>query len=263
MEFLTSFSAVVGIAIALGMYGAMVALQMYGRHRGLRRVTRDPDGHGSGLGAVEGPLYGMFGLLLAFTFAGATERFQDRRAMILQEATAMSTAYGLLELLPDPVRTESRQALAKYLDQHLAVFVEVSDPESFRRDYEELERQGDAIWQLVAAECREERSKVHANAVMTHLAEVFDIATARRATLGTHPPLVIYVLLHALALVCAFLAGFASGPAKHPSWVHVHLLAATIAATIYVTLDLEFPRLGLIRVDAADALLRELRATMR
>lgn len=263
MEFLTSFSAVYGMALALAMYGTMVGLQLYGRQRGIRRVLRDPDGHGSGLGAVEGPLYGMFGLLLAFTFAGATERFQDRRAMILDEAKAVSTAWGLFELLPEPVRDEARAGIAKYLDQHLKVFVEVSDPESFRRDYEELERMGNAIWDLVATECREERSQRLANAVMPQLADVFDIATARRATLGSHPPLVIYVLLHALALVCAFLAGFASGPAKHPSWVHVHLLAATIAATIYVTLDLEFPRLGLIRVDAADALLHELRATMR
>jgi len=38
--------------------------------------------------------------------------------------------------------------------------------------------------------------------------------------------------------------------------------AAIIAATVYVILDLEYPRLGLIRVDAADEVLTELRRSM-
>jgi len=35
-----------------------------------------------------------------------------------------------------------------------------------------------------------------------------------------------------------------------------------VSATIYVTIDLELPRLGLIRVDKADALLRDVRRSM-
>jgi hypothetical protein len=35
-----------------------------------------------------------------------------------------------------------------------------------------------------------------------------------------------------------------------------------MAAAVYVILDLEFPRTGLIRVDAADQLLNDLRRTM-
>lgn len=38
--------------------------------------------------------------------------------------------------------------------------------------------------------------------------------------------------------------------------------AAVMSITIYVILDLEYPRLGLIRVDAADQLLRDVRAAM-
>jgi hypothetical protein len=35
-----------------------------------------------------------------------------------------------------------------------------------------------------------------------------------------------------------------------------------MAVTVYVIIDLEYPRLGLIRVDAADQLLRDVRAGM-
>jgi hypothetical protein len=44
---------------------------------------------------------------------------------------------------------------------------------------------------------------------------------------------------------------------------HVVAFAAGIAAVVFVTLDIEFPRLGLIRVDAFDRALLELQASMQ
>jgi len=50
--------------------------------------------------------------------------------------------------------------------------------------------------------------------------------------------------------------------AKSPSWVHIIGFAVLMGLTVYIILDLEFPRLGLIRVDAADQMLVELRQSM-
>jgi hypothetical protein len=36
-----------------------------------------------------------------------------------------------------------------------------------------------------------------------------------------------------------------------------------LTLTVYVILDLEFPRIGLIRVDAADSVLKDVRQGMR
>jgi hypothetical protein len=47
------------------------------------------------------------------------------------------------------------------------------------------------------------------------------------------------------------------------NWLHMTAFAAITAVTVYVILDLEYPRLGLIRVDAADQLLIELREGMK
>jgi hypothetical protein len=47
------------------------------------------------------------------------------------------------------------------------------------------------------------------------------------------------------------------------SWLHVVGFAAMLALTIYVTIDLEYPRLGLIRIDYFDRLLADVRAAMR
>ena len=39
--------------------------------------------------------------------------------------------------------------------------------------------------------------------------------------------------------------------------------AAVVAVTVYIVLDIEYPRMGLIRVDAADQLLIDLQESMR
>ncbi len=67
---------------------------------------------------------------------------------------------------------------------------------------------------------------------------------------------------YALALASAFLAGWGMAPNPRFGWVHAAALALITSVTIYVIVDLELPRFGLFRVDAADALLHDLRRTM-
>ena len=50
---------------------------------------------------------------------------------------------------------------------------------------------------------------------------------------------------------------------KSRSWLHILGFAAVMAVAVYVIIDLEFPRLGLIRVDTFDRALVELRASMK
>jgi hypothetical protein len=56
--------------------------------------------------------------------------------------------------------------------------------------------------------------------------------------------------------------GYGVSENKHRTWLHAVLFAAITSLSIYVIIDLEFPRLGLIRVDAADQLMIDLRKSM-
>lgn len=47
------------------------------------------------------------------------------------------------------------------------------------------------------------------------------------------------------------------------SWVHMLGLAVALAAALYVILDMEYPRLGLIQVSAFDQALVDLRQSMQ
>ncbi|MET1081472.1 MAG: DUF4239 domain-containing protein, partial [Burkholderiales bacterium] len=95
------------------------------------------------------------------------------------------------------------------------------------------------------------------------LNDMFDITTTRTMALQTHPPLIIFGLLISLALLSALLAGYAMAGSKARNWVHMSAFAFTLAGAVYVIVDMEYPRLGLIRVDAFDQVLIDLRQSMQ
>jgi hypothetical protein len=70
-------------------------------------------------------------------------------------------------------------------------------------------------------------------------------------------------MLAALALASAILAGYGMAASQTRSWIHILEFAAIMAVTVYIIVDLEHPRLGLIRVDAFDQVLVDLRNSMK
>ena len=70
------------------------------------------------------------------------------------------------------------------------------------------------------------------------------------------------VLLACLGSCAALLSGYAMSKRPAHSPLHMLVFAVAIAATVYVVLDLEFPRFGFIRVDPVDQAMEELRGLM-
>jgi hypothetical protein len=119
------------------------------------------------------------------------------------------------------------------------------------------------IWEKAVAAVKAGPPGPTGSLLLNALNAMFDIVSTRTAAARTHPPIVIYLMLGSLALAGALLVGYGMAGAKSRSWVHVVLFAAVLSLTVYVILDLEHPRLGLIRVDAFDRSLYELRESMK
>lgn len=73
----------------------------------------------------------------------------------------------------------------------------------------------------------------------------------------------MFVLLFGLALGSSLVAGYEMSGSTRRNWTHMIMLAAMTAFTVYIILDLEYPRAGMIRVDAADQVLIELQESMK
>jgi hypothetical protein len=94
------------------------------------------------------------------------------------------------------------------------------------------------------------------------LNEMIDITTTRTMAAESHPPMIIFGLLGITALASALLAGYGMGAGRTRSWIHMAGFAGVLAITVFVITDIEFPRMGFIRMDAFDHVLVELRQSM-
>ena len=247
---------------ATGLFVGMIVLLEVGRWLGRRRQTKDEERARAGLGAVEGAVFALLGLLIAFTFSGAASRFDARRQLIVQEANAIGTAWLRLDLLPAIAQPELRDLFRRYLDLRLAAYRKMPDIEAARSELSRANALQGEIWNRAVAACQESPDPVKAQLIPA-LNDMFDLATARTMAAQTHPPAIIFIMLGVLALTSSLLAGYAMAGGKTRSWIHAVGFALIMATSVYVILDLEFPRLGIIRVDAFDQVLVELRQSMK
>src|SRR5262245_16861560 len=88
------------LVLTAGLLLGMLLCMEIGRRIAIRTASQDPGKLSAGLGALDGAIFGMMGLLLAFTFSGAAARFDARRGLIVEESNDIGTAYLRLDLLP-------------------------------------------------------------------------------------------------------------------------------------------------------------------
>ena len=240
----------------------MLLLGEFGRRIGERRFERDPEGARAGTGVVDGAVFGLLGLLVAFTFSGAATRFDHRRDLIIEEANDIGTAWLRLDLLPALHQPELRKLFRSYLDARLEVYQRLPDLAAANLALARSVGIQGEIWTRAVAACQTPEGRNAIVVLLPALNQMFDIANTRHMTTRVHPPAVIFALLMVMGLICSLLAGYAMAGGKQRSWTHAVGFAAVIALTVYVILDLEYPRRGLIRVDAMDQTLIELRQSM-
>jgi hypothetical protein len=252
--------ALFAILFAGGLFLGMLAFVEIGRRLGALRQTGDREG---GTGVIDGAVFALFGLLVAFTFSGAGSRFDGRRALITQEANAIGTAWLRLDLLPPTAQPALKKLFREYVDARLATYQDLSDLASSRSHYARSLAIQAEIWRQAVAAAGSAPAPAATMLLLPALNDMIDITTTRLMATRTHPPAILFGLLFILALGCSLLAGVGMATGQRRNWLHMTAFAAITAVTVYVILDLEYPRLGLIRVDAADQLLIELREGMK
>ena len=187
--------------------------------------------------------------------------------MIVQETNDIGTAYLRVSLLPDSAQPAMRDLFRRYVDSRIEAYQALRSSEDFGAamaifEDRSTKLQGE-IWSLAVAAGRTEGASPGATMLLLPaLNQMFDIASTRLLSTRMHPPPVIFAMLFGLALVGALLAGYGMAGSKGRNWIHMVGFAAVMAGAVYVIIDLEYPRLGLIRVDAFDQALVDLRAGM-
>ena len=250
------------LATMLLFLGMLIMLEA-GRRLGIYRRQQETDSDRSNLGTIEGALFAVFGLLMALTFTGAASRFNEKRMLIAEEVTAVTTAYLRLDLLAKEQRPALQELFRSYVDSRLETYRKMPDAQAAAAETAKSEKLQRQIWAAAVADS--ELPGAHRDAgklLLPALNNMFDISTVRTMSLQIHPPTIIYLLLFSVGLMCSLLAGYRMASGQHRSWLHILGFTIITVVVVYVILDLDYLREGLIRLQAADQMLIRARESL-
>lgn len=246
------------LAATLLFVGMSLSLR-FGAHLGRRRHEQHGESGLSGTSAIDGAIFSMFGLLLAFALNGAAGRYELRRDLIRQEADAIGTAYQRLDFLPADQQPALRKAFGDYVEQRLKP--EDKSREGRARDMTEVTALQARIWSLVSAGA-EARPPGVLTSVAPSINAMFDATTRRMVVTNVHPPAIIFVLLFSLSLLAAAIAGHLMWRSSALSGLHAYGFVFAVCAVMFTILDLEYPVLGLIQLNGPDHVMVDLKKEM-
>lgn len=117
-----------------GMAGAPAVGRRIGRRQ--RAEAHAGEEAVAGRGALDGVVFALLGLLMAFTFSSASTRFDERRLLIVSEANAIGTAYLRLDLLPAKAQPELRELFRRTTRSRLDTYRRLPDVEAAKASFE-------------------------------------------------------------------------------------------------------------------------------
>lgn len=221
----------------------------YRVHRWARARTKaDPDDEDTGSGYVLSAALALLGLLIAFVFGMAADRYEGRRQLVLAEANAISTAVLRYDLLPEPHRTALIKTMADYVKVRRDFFDEGADMEKVRAAEDRTDAMQAVIWQESGAAVRTPEGAPLVNLVLNATNEMFDLATSRHAALDARVPARALHVLILYAVVAAAIMGHGLAPGGRRYLISTSGLFVLVALAISLIIDLDSPRVGSVRV---------------
>lgn len=252
--------ATVVVVLCVGQCVAMLVFLEAGYRLGRRHHPETPH---KGLGTIEAAVFALLGLLLGFAFSGSMARLDARRQLIIREANAIGTAYLRIDLLPSSAQPEMRRLFRTYLEARLRAYESLAAEGAAEPALAQASTLQQRIWGHAVESSRQDPTQTTARIVLPALNEMIDVTMARTVAWRTRLPTLIVALLLGVALFSALIAGYAMAERTRRSPLHVLSFAVIVSLTIYTVLDLDNPRVGLIRLDTTEQILKQLHDSIR
>lgn len=239
--------------VPLWVIGPVLLVLLYlasdgGFRYGTRVRQRQEQQAASLVGLVLTGVLGLLALLLALTYSLAVTRAEQRKQAVIAEANALGTAYLRTELLSEPTGSRLRGLLRDYTDTRIVSIADVRNPAALSESISESERILNQLWPT-AVEGMKGRPATPIDAlVLSSLNGVIDLHTTRLAAGRDRLPALILLLLFGGTTTGMWMVSYDAGLAgrRHPYLIAT--LAAFCAAMVYVTLDIDRPHEGMVRI---------------
>jgi hypothetical protein len=196
--------------------------------------------------AIMGSTLGLLAFIMAFTFGMSHTRFDTRRTLVLDEASAILRAHQAAQFLPEPQRTNCTSLLIDYVDLR----IEITGLSSMAEIHAViLESEGIQDRLRNEAASLADRPNAVLSMFLRSLNELTDLQMKRvRAAVWNRIPTTIEVMLYALAFMGLMTMGYNAGLAASRPMLPTLVLALAFSAIITLIVDLERPRQTLFEV---------------
>jgi hypothetical protein len=232
----------------------LIALEL-GHQLGLRAPVLEGQA-----ATIAGSILALVGLLFAFSFSMAGERYAARRAAAVQEVNSIGTFWLRTSLVAEPTRSEMRSRVRRYVDlhfEHRAAGLETAKTKAVESDADRLQRE---LWALLIREAHGTLEPERLRLITPALNAMFDDTASLVAAGENQLPDAIIGYLLALVIVSGVVVGYRPSTEQRNLVLWI-LFTIIVSGVMAVLLDLDRPRHGLIQPDTA--LYERLRDSLR
>ncbi len=229
---------------------ALLAMES-GLRLGKRRKKKLAPESARPIGTIVGAVLGMMAFVIAITFGSANNRFDARKTALLEDVTAIQTAYLRADLLPEPHRTTLQSLLRDYVQVRAGIVYAYGEPDTLELVQRRAEVMQKSMWshvQEMTAEGGDTKIQVM---FASALNDVFNMHT-KRVVLGAHYriPGFLWVALIVASGVAMVAVGFQFGivGSRRINTANI-ALATTFALIMLLAFDLDRAGEGLILVN--------------
>jgi hypothetical protein len=258
MPVLSTFQQMDAFTIAGLLFLIMIIAFMLGNQIRRYKERNGKTIDNKNIGALEGSLLGLLALLLSFTFSMSSNRHDRRVNLIIEEANDIGTAILRADLYPDSIRKAFRKDFKAYLETRISFYTAKADMGKVQQALAEGNRLQSALWQRATIIGQDKDNFHRTSQMVPALNAMFDIVTTGNAATMDKVPEVILYLLFLICLTAAMMVGYADGP--KPDWTMVISFSLMITMTVYLIIDLDRPRRGVINMNKANEFVVQLRS---
>jgi hypothetical protein len=191
----------------------------------------------------------LLGLLVAFTFGMSISRHDDRRLMVIRDSNAIGDFYTCASLLNEPAKSKLQTLIREYTELRLGATRTIATQQHLEEVIKQSQRMQDQMTVLVGDALLQ--GTPIAVPLTNTLNQLISVNAERVGAIENSLPASIALLLMVSAVVATMLVGREQGfeSKTEVSATLSFILMVTLA--VYVTLDLNQPRLGMITVSQA------------
>ncbi|MBA3674587.1 MAG: hypothetical protein H0W75_06460 [Chitinophagaceae bacterium] len=236
------------IIIALFLFAFIILFYIFGFYTIRYQKKKDPRFITTGIVPMESALLGLLSLLLAFTFDNSAANHNTRNALLLQEADDIGTALLRSDLYPDSIRQQFRKEFKEYIITRIDYYKAKRDAVKIQVALKNADLISTKIWQHASAISQQSPLDNQSIQMIPAINNMIDTMNKREVSRASHVPESILWLLFLLAMAGSFIVGYASN-SKKINWIVIFVYSFMTVMTVYLILDLDRPRRGIINTD--------------